>query len=378
MTISFKKWVAWVLGAVFAAMALVVLINFIVDPYGIWRTNFSRQFQEPNQNYVKMKYVLEHRDRFDSFLFGSSRALQIDTRKIAGGRFYNMGFSEGVPEEHLENLRLLLRSGVHVKNVIIALDDFSWRIDPEIHHQQLLRQPHYLISGKSRIAFYGQYLLNSYRLNRTIRNYVRHNYTRRGTPQEMRTFYDTFGSGRVICTTCDSEIESDVAKYVSDPRFNKPYLVGGNNMDRALDSMRVVVRLCHENDITLTVLINPVHRVTYLSSGLEGFFRFKKELASITDYYDFSGLNSITTNNYYYHETSHFREVVGDMMLTVMFGAPRAAVPAGFGAFVTAATVDAHLEKQQDELRDIPESERTRPETLAPLPPTFDQKDADR
>jgi hypothetical protein len=378
MRISSKKWVAWVLGAVFAAMGLVVLINFIIDPYGIWRTDFSRQFQEPNQNYVKMKYILAHKDKYDSFLFGSSRALQIDTRKIAGGRFYNMGFSEGVPEEHLENLKLLLASGVHIKNVIIALDDFSWRIDPQFHRQQLLRQPHYLISGKNRIAFFSQYLFNSYRLNRTIRNFVRHNYTRRGTPQETRTFYDMFGSGRVICTTCDSEIESDVAKYVSDPRFNKPYLFGGDNMTRALGSIRGIVRLCRENGISLTVLINPVHRTTYLKTDLPMFFRFKKELADITPYYDFSGLNAITTNNYYYHETSHFRELVGDMMLARMFGAPRVAVPAGFGQFVTDRTVDAHLAQQQAELRDIPEQERSAPQSPAPPPPTFDQKDPDR
>ncbi len=378
MMISFKKWVASVLGAIFAVMALVVLINFIVDPYGIWRKDFSLQFQEPNQNYVKMAYALAHPDKYDSFLFGSSRALQIDTRKIEGGRFYNMGYSEGVPQEHAENMRLLLAHGVAVRNLIIALDDFSWRIDPSYHVQQLLRQPHYLISGKSRVAFYSKYLFNSYRLNRTVRNYVRHNLTRKGTPQEARTFYDMFGSGRVICTTCDDEVERDVAKYVSDPRFTRPYLFGGNNMAGTLDSMREIVRIARENNIRLTVLINPVHRTTYLKSGLEGFFAFKKELASITGYYDFSGLNSITTNNYYYHETSHFRDCVGDMMLARMFGSPRVAVPPDFGVFVTAATVDGHLEKQRAELRGIPESERTRPETLAPLPPTFDQKEQEK
>jgi hypothetical protein len=76
---------------------------------------------------------------------------------------------------------------------------------------------------------------------------------------------------------------------------------------------------------------------------MQRFFRFKKELAAVTDYYDFSGLNSITTDNYYYYETSHFRPLVGDMMLNIMIGAPDVEHPADFGFLVTPRNVDDHI-----------------------------------
>ena len=64
-----------------------------------------------------------------------------------------------VPKNHLDNIKLLIQEGVRIKNVIIALDDFSYRVDPENHLSDLLRQPHYLISGKRRVDFYGEYFM---------------------------------------------------------------------------------------------------------------------------------------------------------------------------------------------------------------------------
>ena len=41
------------------------------------------QITEPNQHYLKVKYVLNYPDKYDSFLFGSSRVGKIDVNKIS-------------------------------------------------------------------------------------------------------------------------------------------------------------------------------------------------------------------------------------------------------------------------------------------------------
>ena len=80
----------------------------------------------------------------------------------------------------------------------------------------------------------------------------------------------------------------------------------------------------------------PSTRLTYLNAPFRSnLHASRRELAGISDYYDFSGLNSVTTNNYYYYETSHYRLLVGDMMLKVMLGEPDVQVPPGFGVHVT-------------------------------------------
>jgi hypothetical protein len=54
-------------------------------------------------------------------------------------------------------------------------------------------------------------------------------------------------------------------------------------------------------------------------------------------------LNSITTNNYYYHETSHYRLEVGALILARIFNDSSVKVPDNFGVLVTKGNIDQHL-----------------------------------
>ncbi len=322
-----------------------MLINYIVDDYGIVRDDFSRQFQEPNQRFVKIKYLIDHKDRYDSLLFGSSRVLHIDNKKIQTGHYYNMGYSEGLPKNHLDNIKLLIENGIRIKNVIIALDDFSYQVNPESHLFDLLRQPHYLVSGKRKVDFYGEYFMNIKKVSSSLNNYMQFNYRKSDGAASPQVTYDIYDSGRVLCTTCDSAIESNVEKHNNDQKFKKPDHYDGDYLSNTLRDVGELVSLAKEHNIKLIVFINPIHQTTYLDTDLPLFFEFKRQLAEMTDYYDFSGLNTITTNNYYYYETSHYRPMVGDMILNRIFGYSQVVVPDDFGVLVNRRNVTEHLRR---------------------------------
>ena len=57
-----------------------------------------------------------------------------------------------------------------------------------------------------------------------------------------------------------------------------------------LRSIRAIVELARSRDIHRITFFNPLHKVTYLNADMEMFSRFKKGLAQITNFYDFSGL----------------------------------------------------------------------------------------
>jgi hypothetical protein len=350
MIFSHKKWTYAVLTGSLLLVGLIVLINCVVDTYGILRRDYSLQSREPNSRFVKIRYLLEQKDRYDSFLFGSSRALQIDTKKIANGRYYNMAYSEGLPKEHLENIRFLLRNGVQIKNVIIALDDFSYRVDPAAHANDLLRQQHYLVSGKPKLEFYGDYYLKLKMFFPQLRDYLKTNYTKKGREEAQKKLFDYYDSGRVICLTCSEEIESDIKKHVNDKKFLVPYHYDGDYLAHAMEDIQQLVDLARDQDIKLTFMINPIHHTTYLDTDMRMFIDFKIRLARITDYYDFSGLNSITTNNYYYHETSHFRQMVGDMMTGFIFDYPNVKRPQDFGVHINKDNIEMHVKHLQSQL----------------------------
>ena len=94
-----------------------------VDPFGIFREDFSQQVVEPNQRFVKMKWLSEEKREFDSFIFGSSKVGNIDSRRLQGGNYYNMTYSMGLPYEWMQDAKQLYANGYEIENIIICLDD---------------------------------------------------------------------------------------------------------------------------------------------------------------------------------------------------------------------------------------------------------------
>ena len=79
-------------------------------------------------------------------------------------------------------------------------------------------------------------------------------------------------------------------------------------------------------------------------------YAVKQKLASLTDYYDFSGLDSVTLNNYNYYEGVHYRYLVGDMIIKRIFDCGNINIPGDFGVLVTKKNVNEHIQKQKQEL----------------------------
>jgi hypothetical protein len=353
----FKKWTIVVLGVILFLIGSVGAVNYVVDPHGVFHDDPSRIPQTPNLSYQKMSYLLTERHAFDSFLLGSSRVANIDVRHIPGGRWYNLFLAAALPEEHLQHVRFLLDNGISIHNLLIGLDDFSFLFDPRDHLSELDLQPHPGVSGKKLPTFYSEYLFKAKRFFPLLNSSIRSSARRKTSPDEARYRFDMRGTGMVFCRDCDEKIERERDAHVRSAIFLKPWeyrFVEGDHLDASLAALREIVDLSRQNNIRLVLFINPIHKRTYLNAHLNGFARFKKGLALIADYYDFSGLNAVTTNNYNYYETSHYRLLVGDMMIKTIFGEPLVGVPPGFGVRVTRHTVDSHLASQCRELQDLP------------------------
>ena len=347
---KYKKWFLISLAVTSTVVICVGSLNYLADPYGIFRRDFSYQFIEPNKSFIKTRFIKRNPGKYDCLLFGSSRANNIDVRKVPGAVCYNMNYSEGVPENHLDNLRYILGKGARIKMVILALDEFSYKIDAREHLSQPLRHPYPPAVKENAFPYYLKYLFSMFK--GSIWKEVALGYKDRVLSPGKKALieYDMFGTGMAFFPLIEGAIEKDPKAHVNDARFKKPYSSRGDNLKEAMGSIKDIVRTARENGIELVILINPIHRTTYLASDIHMLMRFKKELASIHDYYDFSGLNSVTTNNYYYFETSHYRLSVGDMMLGRIFGNDPARVPGDFGRLVTARNIDRHLLYLQKQL----------------------------
>jgi len=308
---------------------LIVGYNIWNDTSGLFSTDFSMLRPEPSQHFIKMRYLLENPDKYDAYCFGSSRVGNIDLKKISDGhRYYNMTYSAGVPAEWRDDLQLLLHHQVTIRKVLIGLDDLSFREDPAPHKKDLLRIPYQENNVATYLTFLSRMPSKPYRFaDEDVYHY---------------SIFDIYDSGRPLHDVPDARIEADpeahrqkvanLAASMDYPSYRQgkqsPYRI-----PQALDELQEIKSLCDKNGIELIVFINPHSVHEYELTTSDQFEEFRRGLAKITDYYDFSGFNKVTSNDYYYYEISHYRPMVGDMMIHRIFEMPKES-DADFGKYV--------------------------------------------
>ena len=289
---------------------------------------------EINKNYVKMTYVLNNPNKFDTFIFGSSRIGNIHVEKITNERCYNMYYGKGVPRENLNNIKTLIKNNYNVKKIYLGVDSYSYTEDYSVHNEEPLRS-NYEYLRKHPIKFIEMY----YDLSLAIRTLKE---------QYINGENDDYGTNEIFYKYGWNH---DYGENVEFDFSNAEALIGGSYLlDETLQDIRELKILCDENDIELIVFTNPMYYVTYEASLDVDYYEFLKKLADITPYYNFSGYNSITTNSDNYYETSHYKAETSDLLIDIIWNHKKYddLINEGFGLYVTQDNVDYLLNLLQD------------------------------
>ena len=305
--------------SIFAAFAFViqVILPIWIDPFNVFHAeNIRFQGGDPNKNYVKMKYILANPGKFDSFLFGSSRVGAIHTENITGERCYNMTLSTGLPGWHLLNIKTMFENGIYPKKIYIGVDTVSYTGDYEKQINDPMRCPYeYLrhdIIHFAELYFTGTIVMHSLKT-------VLHVLPEENTTFSREIFYE-YG--------WEFSYEREIRNYDwNNPQdfspSKHPLLYYGSpdkqDIDCTLNIIKEIKDICYKHDTELIFFTNPMHRIAYLLSVRnKDYFTFLDGLAEISDFWNFSSLNDITTDNANYFETSHYRANVGDILINVM------------------------------------------------------------
>lgn len=310
MEVRYKKFILRFIVLVCIFLGIIMFINYKIDCYGIFTSDYNKVGQETNNNFIKTKYIIENPEKFDSFIFGSSRVEYIPVENLQCGKFYNMTYVQGIPSEWLDTIKTFKENNVNMKNIIIAIDDFSATIFPEEHKNS----PNLLSYSdiKSNISNIIKYYLLKNPFDERSKTILKN-----GRASNV----NIEGTGRVVRIDDESFYSSD--EHLNKEMFERPTILGNyenNRIDEVIREIQEIKKLCDDNNIELTVIFNPLHITTYENQNKEKLSEFKSRLAEITDYWDFNNINEVTTNNYYWYETSHYREIVGAMILKTIYG----------------------------------------------------------
>lgn len=322
--------------AVISVLPLLIY-NIAVDPYSVLRKDYKRMIVCPNERFAKTDFILRNPGKYDSLLFGSSRVSQIPVEVLnrgTGGRWYNMSFISGVVAENLEILKIFIKHKVPIKNVMIALDYFSFQMLPL---QNQIRTIMYPDTFRDTFKFYYTFL--------TLE-------PDSGMLYEVRfdgksAYYDLQGTGEYDFIKKEENLRLHPEEH--DAKFNFPiFVVCNNRIPETLAEIREIIAICKKNNIGLTFFINPGHVSSYLCDNLVFQNQVRSELAGLTDFWDFSRPSSITMDNFSYVDIIHYRKKIGSLLAERLTGLDTKA-PKDFGYRVTGDNVAEYLKQATTE-----------------------------
>lgn len=300
-----------------------------VDVFNVFHwDNIRLTTAEPNKNFVKTKYICSNPQKFNAFIFGSSRAENLPPKYLPSElngeklNWYNMSYSEGIPNENLDTISSFLKHNVDVKCIILEVDELSASIDPEIHKTELLRMS-YSAYEKNKISFYKNYLANRagfFSIGKEVF----------GKSFNNDMFYNFGGAGN------DTSLNENIImkNFLYESGFHLQYMDCLKDVEKISD-------LCKKNNIKLIVITTPMYKHTYLRAAKDDYYDFLRKLSKITSFYNFSGINKFSVHEKYYNEWSHFRPIVGIEMENIIFNnAYNPETDGTFGVFVTASNVE--------------------------------------
>ncbi|MEG2848411.1 MAG: hypothetical protein RR904_06580 [Bacilli bacterium] len=293
-----------------SSIFFIFYINYFIDPYAVFRKKYESRKTPANEYYLKTKYILENPNKYNSYIFGSSRVGTLKGENLNFGKFYNMTFSGALLAEILKTLEIFEEKEVEIKNIILGIDDFDLYITPESQEEVMYKLSYEKLT-RTPFSLYKNYILTN-PFNKVTYEYFFGN---------KISNVDILDTGKWSLPIKEVEIENNPTKHRGDKIFEISHSSQSEKprLQKTISEVKKIIEICERREINLTVIFLPIHKTTYEGNNLENLNSFKKELSKITDYWDFLELNEFTEDNYYWYEASHYRPLLGELILKKIF-----------------------------------------------------------
>ncbi len=316
----------------FFLIFLLFCYNYFYDPFSIFTSTsdsaIKNKYFYPNPRYLKIKYLLNNKTKYDSFLFGSCDSNLLNLQEY--GNFYNITYEDNTLWETKRNLSFMINNGFKIKKVLLQLSDECLKVDMEgIKALQKNYPYHYLpypITIGEKLFFYYKFLVHfPYVDKKLYKNW------------EDKSKNNFFKSGSFTDKLCLKQCEKRNTLLFK----NNDYpLAKFDYIDLNLQFLSEIVQICKKNNIELIVFIVPEYYKIYQQINVNEFSNFKKKIAQITDFYDFTINNPIQKNPEYFYDPYHINNYTSRLIAEKIFTNKRKIIPPppeliNFGVFVT-------------------------------------------
>lgn len=329
------KWIKiWAFFVIFF-IATVGVLNFTLDPQYVFK-DYKLYRGQLDVRFPKVNYLKENNTRYNSYMMGSSRIGTTSPKSIEvhmkNKEFYNFWIGGANLDDILIHLEYFLENKYKFESLYIQIGlhnmefiDHDIRAHPEVQGSSL-----YLFYIKKLFSFSLDSILLKFFPNEVNNNLV-----------EM-----PIKDGVFKFVNRDLLIEENHDEYVIMEQSFKTYpdrTIHFTTRQKLEGVLSKINLLCRKHNIKLIMFITPHHKSVMDSFVIDDYFEFLKTLSIHNNFYDFSGYNSVTINDYNYYESSHYLSKVGDLIAARIFEDKNFLIPDDFGRLVTKKNIDSYL-----------------------------------
>lgn len=317
------KWIMFLFLTVFSLSSVILLTNFVVDPYNITKYNllnikykFARDDRTEKINYFA---TLE---TFDNIMIGSSRVYSINPQKVTehlGGTTYNFGVGTATVEDHLGVLLYLQKENKLPKNIILGVDFYTFNpnVPPNKYFlkNKTLNFLSYTNVDESYLSKF--FSLDAFRASiKTLSNHIK--------KKDIKPRFDNNG----WCGNYEEyeERDTEVDLVQAKEEIQKEISLLYSNLEyKSIDRKRIayynkIKSICETNNINLYLFTTPLHPhllkiLQENKNTMNALEEFIEYLSTFDNFY-----NTYTDKKFYneirnFHGATHTSTNAGDVLI---------------------------------------------------------------
>ena len=376
------KWIKIFFGLSLLGILFMGGVNYIVDPYGIYKTNIFLNKPEQDKNIRLLKVVKVEDVKPVSISLGTSRTEYgyDPNHEYFSKPSYNLAVSGASLYENRLYLEHAIKQG-NLKEVILVadwrmfndpkmrkLDDFENSFNVENIYKQLFSVDLFISSFKT--------IINQKSKSSYLENGQRDWYFNQENIDKQ--------GGHLKVMNRDEE------KYYKKSTYKYHSNIYQDTKKDSFKDFRKILELCHQNKIKLDIIFGPSHIRQWEAfdyyQDIETWYKWKKDVVLFVEkiakeqeknpyrIMDFSIYHELTAETVptnpkekmkYHWEASHYKKELGDIILDRLLNI---SAYKDFGVELNSENIDSHIQKLRDDRVKFIDTEAYRKEVFSSKP----------
>ena len=354
------KWVKiWfiIVPVIFGAIGI---FNFVIDAYGFNRiivVEGMNRIKEDNTRFpFKYKMPLVEKGGWDNVMLGTSKIGVMDTtpvNELLGGKTFNFSLPASTVMSQYDAFMYAVKFNP-IKNVIYGIDFLS--LNKNLKFSDNYMQIRETLRSFSKVYNYDIYL--NFDILKTSLKTIWNN---RSAEPNMYPHFSASGVRHYenfiqLAKKPGFDMQKRIHKLLQE--FFRDWVYAEYDFSyEYMEKFKKIAEYCHTHDINLYVYIPPMyvdHFYAIKEAGLKDEFEiFKRELAKVTDYVDFTGVNSLTKDPDNFWDSTHLRIETTATIMKRVIRYKNQETKEDIGVHVSKENIEQHLKNQELQYRKI-------------------------